>query len=199
MASRLSRRNGFVQLLRHRVVLGEAQVQRFGNEHRRPRVGFHRRPVQPRDQPVEQVNPQLGVLLKILRRTGTSASAAIPRWRPRSRNTGIEVVLGADDALRRQELLQAQVIEGGAIVRPRQQQAGAGQQFFPAQQRTRLGPSRRAGFSSAKRARICSVSTQLISAAGVTRGGSLGLPVCIPKAIASSRRSTGSLSLASPG
>ncbi len=42
----------------------------------------------------------------------------------------LDVARRPRQALRRQELLEAQVIEGGPLVRPRQQQAGAGQQLL---------------------------------------------------------------------
>ena len=41
-----------------------------------------------------------------------------------------QIILGAQDPLGGEELLHAQVIKGGTVARPRQQEAGAGQQFL---------------------------------------------------------------------
>ena len=84
-------------------------------------------------------SPHSGSLLKTWAANRNSSVGRHSETATRASMTSVHPsVAAARDALRREELLKAQVIEGGPLVRPRQQQAGAGQELLALDRRVDL-------------------------------------------------------------
>jgi hypothetical protein len=91
---------------------------------------LHRRPILVRDQPKEQIRAPAGRLGGDL-----AGEQEQQRWPPFGNGAALaehrqQVVPGAQNPLGGEKLLNAQMIEGGPVVRPRQQQTGTGQEIL---------------------------------------------------------------------